>query len=216
MVAETVDDAHFFYLYRSLKNIVQMKFTSLNSIVVVFISLRFFFVGAEELLIVPTVWYYMEYLDESYVFLGLTVASYSTGTVIFAQFIGVLDVKLQRSSKKIIIFGSLLKLLGNLLYSIPVNGYFPLFGRFISGLGESTAPVLYGAIAKCSTNENRAKVFLFFEAIYFIGHVWASNWGLAYIQRKYIRLANQRRKFTSSCTGDYLVFLACSHHVPTK
>ena len=163
---------HIFFICRSLKNIVQMKFTSLNSIVVVFISLRFFFVGAEELLIVPTVWYYMEYLDESYVFLGLTVASYSTGTIVFAQFIGFLDVKLQSSSKKIIIFGSLLMLLGDLLYSIPVNGYFPLFGRFISGLGASTAPVLYGAIAKCSTNENRAKTFLFFEGIYFIGQMF--------------------------------------------
>ena len=161
-----------FFICRSLKNIVQVKFTSLNSFVVVFISLRFFFVGAEELLIVPTVWYYMEYLDESYVFLGLTMASYSTGTIIFTQFIGVLDVKLQSSSKMILIFGSLLKILGNLLYSIPVNGYFPLFGRFISGLGESTAPVLYGAIAKCSTNENRAKAFLFFDAIYFIGQMF--------------------------------------------
>ena len=113
----------------------------------------------------------MEHLDESYVFLGLTVASYSTGTIVFAQFIGFLDVKLQSSSKKILIFGSLLKLLGNLLYSIPVNGYFPLFGRFISGLGESTVPVLYGAIAKCSTNENRAKAFLFFEGIYIIGQM---------------------------------------------
>ena len=148
-----------------------MNFTSLNSFVVVYISLRFFFVGVEELLIIPTVWYYMEYLNESYLFLGLTVASYSTGTIVFAQFIGFLDVKLQSSSKRILIFGFLLKLLGNLLYSIPVNGYFPLFGRFISGLGESTAPVLYGAIAKCSTNENRAKAFLFFEGIYFIGQM---------------------------------------------
>ena len=146
-----------------------MNFTSLNSLVVIYISLRFFVDGLEELLILPTAWYYMRYLNESYTFLGLTVASYSVGTLFFAPFVGALDVKLQRSSKIILVLSGFLKLFGNLLYSIPVNGYFPLFGRFISGLGESAVSVFYGAIAKGSTDENRAKAFLFFEGLYFIG-----------------------------------------------
>ena len=163
---------NIFIHFRLFKNFFQINFTSLNNLVVIYMSLRLFTDGLEELLILPTAWYYMEYLRKSYVFLGLTVASYSIGTLIFAQFIGFLDVRLQSSSKMMLIFGGLVKLLGNLLYSIPANGYFPLFGRFISGVGESTLVVLYGAIAKGSIYENRAKAFLFFEGIYFIGQMF--------------------------------------------
>ena len=131
----------FISFSRPFKNMFQINFTSLNSLVVIYISLRFFTDGLEKLLILPTAWYYMEYLHKSYTFLGLTVASYSIGTLIFAQFVGFLDVRLQSSSKVILIVGGLVKLLGNVLYSIPVNGYFPLFGRFISGLGENTTAV---------------------------------------------------------------------------
>ena len=102
----------------------------------------------------------MKYLHKSYIFLGLTLASYSVGTLFFAPFVGALDVKLQSS---IIIFGGFVKLFGNLLYSIPVNGYFPLFGRFVSCLGESSLAVFNGAIAKGSTDENRAKSISIFR-----------------------------------------------------
>ena len=71
----------------------------------IYISLRFFTDGLEELLILLTAWYYMKYLHKSYIFLGLTLASYSVGTLFFAPFVGALDVKLQSSSKTIIIFG---------------------------------------------------------------------------------------------------------------
>ena len=54
---------------------------------------------------------------------------------------------------------------------IPINGYFPLFGRFISGIGEGTVGVLYGAVTKCTTHENRAKAFLYFESLYSIGAI---------------------------------------------
>ena len=103
----------------------------------------------------------MRYLNESYTFLGLTVASYSVGTLFFAPFVGALDVKLQRSSKIILVLSGFLKLFGNLLYSIPVNGYFPLFGRFISGLGESAVSVFYGAIAKVLPTKIVLKHFYF-------------------------------------------------------
>jgi MFS family permease len=65
----------------------------------------------------------------------------------------------------------LTKFFGNLLYSIPINGYFPLFGRFISGIGEATIGVLYGAVTKCTTNKNRAKTFLYFEGLFSLGSI---------------------------------------------
>ncbi len=46
-----------------------------------------------------------------------------------------------------------------------------MFGKFISGIGEGTVGVLYGAVTKCTTRENRAKAFLYFESLYSIGTI---------------------------------------------
>ncbi|CAB3998326.1 major facilitator superfamily domain-containing 8-like [Paramuricea clavata] len=124
----------------------------------------------EEFLITPTAWYYMKNLGETNTFLGFTLAAYSAGTLVFSPFIGFLAVKYE-ASKSLVVMCGLVKLFGNVLYSIPVNGYFPLFGRFICGIGEGTTGVLYGAVTKCTTNENRAKTFLYFEGLYSIGEV---------------------------------------------
>ena len=132
----------------------------------------------EEFIIQPTAWYYMKYLGETNAFLGLTVAAYSIATLIFAPFIGFLELKCQ-SSKAILVMCGLVKLSGNLVYAIPINGYFPLFGRFLSGIGEGTVGVLYGAVTKCTTHENRAKAFLYFEGLYCIGTICGPTIGSA-------------------------------------
>lgn len=155
----------------------RMNFTSLNNLVFIYTSLCFFTAGVEELLIQPTVWYYMKYLGKSNFFLGLTVASFSVGMLLFAPVFGVLDVKLQSASKAIVIVGSIIKTVGSVLYLIPVNGYFPLSGRFISGVGESTAGVLYGVIAKGTTTENRVKAFLYFEGLFIVGKAFGPSIG---------------------------------------
>ncbi len=139
---------------------------------------RLFTDGVEEFIIQPTAWYYMKFLEETNVFLGLTLAAYSIGTLVFAPFIGFLEVKCQ-SSKAILVMCGLVKLSGNLVYAIPINGYFPLFGRFLSGIGEGTVGVLYGAVTKCTTHENRAKAFLYFEGLYSIGAICGPTIGSA-------------------------------------
>ena len=126
--------------------------------------------GAEEFLIQPTAWYYLEYLGKSHTFLGLTLAAFQTASVLFAPFFGIFAVKFE-ASKAIVLVCGLTKFWWDLLYSIPINGYFPLFGRFISGIGEATIGVLYGAVIKCTTNKNRAKAFLYFEGLFCLGTI---------------------------------------------
>jgi MFS family permease len=170
----TVNILNSFHSYlifnRPLTNRFQINFTSLNKLVFIYLSLRLLTDGVEEFLILPTAWYYIKDLGETNTFLGLTLAAYSAGTLVFAPFIGLLAVKCQ-ASKALVVMCGLVKLFGNVLYSIPVNGYFPLFGRFISGIGEGTTGVLYGAVTKCTTNKNRAKAFLYFEGLFCIGEV---------------------------------------------
>jgi MFS family permease len=137
----------------------------------VYLSFRFFLEGAEEFFIQPTAWYYMKYLGESNVFLGLTLAAYSTASFIFSPIIGIFQMKYQASKGIVLIFG-LIKFSGNLLYSIPVNGYFPLFGRFISGIGEGSLGVLFGVVSKATNNKNRAKAYIYFNGLWGIGSVF--------------------------------------------
>ena len=157
------------FFYRPSKRI-QLNFTSLNKLVFVYLSIRLFVDGAEEYLMQPTAWYYLEYLGKSHAFLSLTLAAFQTASVLFAPFFGIFEEKFE-ASKVIVLVCGLTKFFGNLLYSIPINGYFPLFGRFISGIGEATIGVLYGAVTKCTTNKNRAKTFLYFEGLFSLGSI---------------------------------------------
>ena len=171
LVVNILNCFYFSLLFnRPLTNRFQINFTSLNKLVFIYSSFRLLADGVEEFLISPTAWYYMKDLGETNTFLGFTLAAYSAGTLVFSPFIGLLAVKYQ-ASKSLVVMCGLVKLFGNVLYSIPINGYFPLFGRFISGIGEGTTGVLYGAVTKCTTNENRAKAFLYFEGLYSIGEI---------------------------------------------
>ena len=143
----------------------------MNKVVFFYLSIRLFFDGSEEYIIQPTAWYYMKYLGESKAFLGLTLAAFATATCFFAPLVGIFETKFH-ATKAIVLLSGPAKFFGNLLYSIPLDGYFPLFGRFISGIGESTIGVLYGVMSGCTTNENRAKAFLYFEGIYSVGTIF--------------------------------------------
>ena len=148
----------------------QINFTSLQRLVFIYLSFRLFMDGIEEYLIQPTAWYYVKYLGGTNLFLGLTMAAYSVGTLVLAPFVGFVEEKFD-ASKAIVVFSTFVKFFGNILYSIPFNEYFPLFGRFLSGIGEGAVGVLLGAVAKCTTKENRAKAFLYFEGLFCIGSV---------------------------------------------
>ena len=147
---------------------LKINFTSLKNFVFFYISFRLFTEGLEEFLIQPTAWYYIKFLGESDVFLGLTLAGYSAGALLFAPFVGVLELKFD-ASKLLTVMCASVRFVGNLLYSIPINGYFPLVGRFVCGLGAGTEGILFGVITKGTTSKNRAKAFLYLDGLYCLG-----------------------------------------------
>ena len=56
--------------------------------------------GMEEYIIQPTAWYYVKYLGGSNAFLGLTLAAYSAGTLVFAPFVGFLEKRFNAYRKR--------------------------------------------------------------------------------------------------------------------
>ena len=145
-----------------------MSLTSFTKFVFFYLSLRLLADGMEEFLIQPTAWYYVRYLGQSNLFLGFLLAAFPFGAVIFSPCVGFFDVRFN-NPKVIFLICCVTKFIGNLLYTTPFNAYLPLIGRFMSGLGEGTVGVVYGAVTQGTNNKNRARAFLYFEGLYSVG-----------------------------------------------
>ena len=159
----------------------KLNFTTLKDSVFIYLSLRLFTEGVEEFLIQPTAWYYIiKYLGESELFLGLTMASFSAGALLFSPILGALDLKF-RSPKMIALFCCCASFIGNLLYTIPVSGYFALFGRFLCGVGTAADGIACAVLATGTTIENRAKAYLYLEGLYCFGTICGPTLGSALI-----------------------------------
>ena len=153
------------------------EFTSMSVAMLVYVLTRATVDGLEEFLIMPTAWYYIELeLGQTNLFLGLTLAAYSLGALVSAPVIGLLDDRFQ-ITKTILLISAVLKFLGHLTYSIPVNAYFPLCGRLLSGFAGGSIGVLQGMIARYTPMEGRAKMFLCFGASFNFGTALAPSVG---------------------------------------
>ena len=149
----------------------------MKNVVFFYISFRVIVDGTEECIIPPTAWYYLKNLGESKQLLAVTLTACATATFIFAPLIGMFSTKFHVVRSIILLTGPV-KFIGNILYSIPINAYFPLFGRFISGVGEATIGVIYGVVTKGTTDKNRARAFLYFEGLYSLGEIFGPSFGI--------------------------------------
>ncbi len=145
-----------------------MSLTSFSRFTFCYFTLRLLADGMEEFLIQPTAWYYVRYLGQSNFFLGILLAAFPFGALISAPLVGALDVR-YNNPKLVFLMCCLTKFLGDVLYTISINAYLPLVGRLISGLGEGTVGVLYGAVTQGTNKKNRVRAFLYFEALFSVG-----------------------------------------------
>ncbi len=142
----------------------------------IYVYIRITVDGLEEFLIMPTAWYYIQELGQTHFFLGETLAAYSIGALVTSPFFGALDDR-YRITKTILVFSAVFKFLGHLTYAIPINAYFALSGRLLSGFAGGSVGVLYGMVSRYTGKESRAKAFLFFGALYNVGTALAPSLG---------------------------------------
>jgi MFS family permease len=136
--------------------------------ILIFICVRNFTDGCETYFIAPTAWYYIKSLGQSKEFLAVVLASFNLSAVITSPILGHIADRTGHV-KPLIVLTYVLKILGNLIYSINVSAFFPLFGRVISGMGDSSFGILMGQVVLHTTEENRAGMFVFLEATYCLG-----------------------------------------------
>ena len=119
--------------------------------VFLFLGCRVFLDGAEEFFILPTAWYYIDSFGETKAFLGFVLSAYSISAVFVGPIVGRLADRFGKI-KCIATTCFALHVVGNLVYSMPISAYFPLMGRFISGMGNAVAGMFYGQIALYTKN----------------------------------------------------------------
>ena len=150
-----------------------MKMTRLTTMkpwVLIFLAIRNFLDGAEEYFITPTAWYYIKSLGGSQKFLGMVLSIYGGAAVVAGPILGKFADQFGYI-KLIVIFCYVLKVTGNIIYSIPVSIYCPLIGRALSGFSIGSTGILYGQLVLYTSDRSRPKAFIFINGMYCLGTV---------------------------------------------
>ena len=140
-----------------------------------FTALRFFLGGIEIYIIAPTAWYYIKSMGQTKFFLALVFTAYNVGAIIAGPLFGFLTDKFG-NPRFMFISCCAMKVVANVIYSINLSAYFPLFGRLMTGLSGDIA-ILLGQVALQTEEENRGKNFVFLEGIYCLGAVFGPGIG---------------------------------------
>ena len=74
-----------------------------------------------------------------------------------------------RAVKLVILACTIVKVTSNFVYAIPVSGYCTLIGCFFSGATNGAYGALYGEIVRYTINENRSKIFIVIDSMFYFG-----------------------------------------------
>ena len=135
------------------------------------IAVRFFVDGSEEFFITPSAWYYIKSLGQAMTFLGIVLSAFPVGALSTGSMVGKFADKFGHI-KFILIASFTVKVIANLIYSIPLSAYFPLAGRLLSGLADGSAGVYYGQIILYTPEKYRARVFIFLDGMFTLGSLF--------------------------------------------
>ncbi|XP_028418368.1 SPX domain-containing membrane protein OsI_32082-like [Dendronephthya gigantea] len=141
-----------------------------------FTALRFFLGGIETYLIHPTAWSYIRSLGQSKTFLAFVLSSYDFGCVIAGPLIGAITDH-SGDPRLMAICCCVFKVLAYVTYSVNFSAYFPLLGRFLSGLSSGITAILLGQVALQTDEKSLRENFIFLESVYCIGSAFGPMLG---------------------------------------
>ncbi len=99
--------------------------------------MQFIFLGMTYAIVMPTAWGYVNtFVSEQYAGLamGLILSLYALSGAIAGVILGYLyDIGV--SLKRLILFGTIFQIIGNVLYFVGINIYVVVTSRLISGVG---------------------------------------------------------------------------------
>ena len=105
------------------------------------------------------------------------LSSYNVAVLLFSPLYGHIVDRFGHT-RIILLFSCCLKIVAYIIYSVSISGYFPLFGRLLSGMacaGRST--ISLGQIALQCKVENRNTTYMLLEGMYCLGAAFGPTLG---------------------------------------
>ncbi|XP_065667602.1 uncharacterized protein LOC124807596 [Hydra vulgaris] len=121
-----------------------------------------FISGVEYSVILPTALLYMKRFNANNIFMGLVVSLYPVGAIISLPLFGYLYDKTKRI-KELLLVLNLFQIIGNVLYALHFSIWFPLVGRFISGMGDGFISCVSGELTQIYPPNTRLTILSLLE-----------------------------------------------------
>eukprot|EP00118_Oscarella_pearsei_P022613 m.264100 g.264100 ORF g.264100 m.264100 type:complete len:458 (+) comp40463_c1_seq1:253-1626(+) len=122
-------------------------------------ALAFFFGGVEYAVVIPTLWSFLDSMNATYGFFGLTFASFSIGALISGPIVGALSDK-YRHPKVAFLVACAIEVAANLLYMCARSKYWILASRFVAGGAfGAIETTLLSYQARTTSKRNRTALF---------------------------------------------------------
>ena len=154
----------------NLESSFELTYQTKRQLTLIGFALRRFAAGVDYIIILPSVYFYLQTFNVGFYFLGLVIA----GDSLVAFFLSPLIEKLGEKFQHIRFLGfvaNLFQIAGSMIYALPTNYLMPFIGRLVSGLGQSFSGALYGEVKRVTSPEERNRVMIFMEGVRLFGIV---------------------------------------------
>ena len=153
-----------------LESSFELTYQTKKQLTLIGFALRRFAAGIDYMIIMPTLWFYLDSFNSRYYFLGLVITADSLVCFLLSPWVEAIVER----TRKVRVFGflaNLLQIAGSMIYALPLHFYMPLVGRLVSGVGESFGGALYGEIKRVTSPEERNRVMIIMEGVRLFGIV---------------------------------------------
>jgi ceroid-lipofuscinosis MFS transporter 7 len=154
----------------NLESSFELTYQTKRQLTLIGLALRRFASGLDYIIILPSLYFYVQSFNAGFYLLGLIIAADS----LVAFFLSPLIEKLSEKWQRIRILGflaNLIQITGSMIYALPLYYFMPLVGRLISGLGQSCSGALYCEVKRVTSHEERNRVMIFMEGVRLFGVV---------------------------------------------
>ena len=151
------------YLLKKTKELLYTDIFQLKKkLVVMSFILRYFLMGVEYSIILPTALLYMKTFGAGPFMTGLTIAAYPIAAIISLPLFGYFYDRTKRL-KELLLLLNFFEALGNLIYALPFSIWLPLLGRFIAGIGDGFLALTVGELTYLYDDSQRLGILSLLE-----------------------------------------------------
>ena len=151
------------YLLKKTKELLYTDIFQLKKkLIVMSFILRYFLMGVEYSIILPTALLYMKSFGAGPFMSGLTIAAYPIAAIISLPVFGYFYDRTKRL-KELLLLLNFFEALGNLIYALPFSIWLPVLGRFISGIGDGFLALTVGELTYLYVDNQRLGILSLLE-----------------------------------------------------